>query len=446
MPKVPISLFTCTKCDAQFLKWAGQCPECHAWGAVKELETPTPSASSHHPKPSKLPKPGSFAELSAQPEAKMEPIGVDFFDRTLSGGLVPGSVALVGGEPGIGKSTLLAQVCLEVAKRGKRVLYIAGEESPSQILRRLGRLDKTIPASLEWLDTTSADVIAATIEQLKPALTIVDSVQTIRLPDVAGEAGNMTQVKASAAVIAESAKRTQSSVVFVGQVTKDGDLAGPRVLEHLVDTVAMLEGDRYQAFRILRLVKHRFGTTDESAILEMTQEGLKEVLDPSAAFIADRPKQVSGTVVTCLTEGSRPVLVEIQALVSPAGFGTPTRRVSGVDPNRVSLLLAVLAKRAGLGFGDQDVFVNAIGGIDAKDPSIDLAIALALASAKLDKPLKVDVAAWGEVGLAGELRPVSRTELRSKEAKRLGFSNPITYQKALIATIKDALKAAGLAT
>jgi DNA repair protein RadA/Sms len=370
----------------------------------------------------------------AQGQTPKMPTGYGPLDRLLSGGLVSGSVTLLGGEPGIGKSTLLAQVALMLAKTGVPVVYVTGEESPSQVALRLKRLSPALPATLSFLDETDASTIAATIESAKPALLIVDSVQTMRHADVPGEPGNPTQIKASAAVVTSAAKKSGTPVFLVGQVTKDGDLAGPRLLEHLVDTVVMMEGDGNQAFRLLRVLKHRFGATDDVTLFAMKESGLEEVLDPSAALLADRPKNVPGTVVSCLMEGSRPLLVEIQALVTPAGYGTPLRRVSGVDLNRVALLLAVMGRRSGVGFGDQDAFVNTIGGMEAKDASVDLAVCLALASAKTDKPLAHDLVAWGEVGLAGELRPVSRLDARLKEASRLGFKT------ALIPTQKDAFK------
>ena len=447
--------YYCTKCDAQFLKWSGQCPECGKWSTIVEGMSETaagarPSTSSAH-----AGKAQSFNTLELTAHEPRTATGVDLWDRILSGGFVRGSVTLLGGEPGIGKSTLLAQLALVFAERGNRVLYVTGEESPLQVHLRLKRLATVIPSSFEFLDQTQADVIAATIRETKPNLTIIDSVQTMRLPDVAGEPGNPTQVRASAAVVAEAAKQTGCSIILVGQVTKEGELAGPRLLEHLVDSVLMMEGDRTQSFRLLRVVKHRFGNTEESGILTMGEQGLVEVLDPSAAFIADRPKETSGSVITCLMQGARPLLVEVQALVTPAGFGTPSRRVTGADANRLSLLLAVLGRRAGVGFGDQDVFVNAVGGVEAKDPSIDLAIALALASAKFDKPLARDVIAMGEVGLAGEIRPVARLALRLKEAARLGFKVAIVpKEKDTVivpmmtvipcGNIKEAIQAAGL--
>lgn len=423
MPKLPTPLFSCQKCDAQLLKWAGQCPECGAWGSVKELGD-TQTNDTGAPSRTAGTKPGkalSFSSLTSDKHVRAEPTGLDFWDRTLSGGLVSGSVTLVGGEPGIGKSTLLAQLALTLSKTGKTVLYVTGEESPAQVLNRLTRLGDVVPASLQFLDDTRAETVAETIRHLKPGLTIIDSIQSVRLTGITGEAGNPTQIKASAAVLHEAAKQAGASVILVGQVTKDGELAGPRLLEHLVDTVLMMEGDRTHAFRLLHIYKHRFGSTEESALLQMDEQGLHEVLDPSAALLADRPHGAAGTIVTCFPEGARPLLVEIQALVSPAGYATPARRASGIDTNRLNLLLAVLTRRCGVPFGEQDVFVNAVGGVQVTDPSIDLGIALALASAKLDIAIPESVCAWGEVGLAGELRPVRLGAQRVKEANRLGF-------------------------
>ncbi|MDO8617459.1 MAG: DNA repair protein RadA [Candidatus Uhrbacteria bacterium] len=447
-------MFACTKCDAQFSKWAGRCTECGAWGTVIEdvgaiHESPSSRSSS-----TALPgKTQSFAALTSSESSTHRPTGLPVWDRILSGGCVPGSVTLLGGEPGIGKSTLLAQLGLTVSGQGKRVLYVTGEESPAQVALRLRRLSPTLPPTLEFLEENRADVIASTIENKKPDLTIIDSIQTVRLPDVSGEAGNASQLKACAATLTEAAKRSHAPIVLVGQVTKDGDLAGPKLVEHLVDTVLMMEGDRQQSFRILRVLKHRFGATDELAVLHMTERGLEEVLDPSAALVADRPKNVAGSIVTCLAQGSRPLLVEIQALVAPAGYGTPIRRGTGIDVNRLSLLLAVLGRRAGVSFGDQDVFVNVVGGIEAKEPATDLAICLALASAKQDIPIPPQTIAWGEVGLSGEIRPVSNSGARLKEATRLGFTtviaptgkieSPENIQLISCSTMREAIAALG---
>ena len=332
-----------------------------------------------------------------------------------------GAVTLLAGEPGIGKSTLLAQTAISAAKGGKKVIYVTGEESPTQVRRRLERLVKELPASLLFLDETDAATIAATIEAEKAALTIVDSIQSMRHEEATGDAGSVTQVKASAAVIAEAAKKSGAPVILVGQVTKDGDIAGPRVLEHLVDTVLFLEGDKDHRYRILRALKHRFGPTDETSLLSMTERGLEPVEDPSSELLRDRAVQTSGSAVTCLIEGHRPMLLEIQALISPAGYGTPIRRATGVDPARLGMLLAVLAKRAGVYGLDKDVYANAAGGIDARDPSVDLALLAAIASAVKDVHIDPTIGFFGEVGLAGELRPVALPELRLKEFARMGF-------------------------
>lgn len=435
--KSPVHIFTCSKCDAQTSKWAGRCESCGAWGTIAQADGQV--TSSKYQKEGKAGKTEAFTSIIQTNAAVRTPTGLAVWDRILSGGLVPGSVTLLGGEPGIGKSTLLAQLALRVAQDGKRVVYVTGEESPSQVMLRLKRLSPVLPPTLLFLDETDASIVAATVASDKPDLTIVDSVQTLRMSDIPGEPGNPNQVKASAATITEAAKRSQAPVILVGQVTKDGDLAGPRLLEHLVDTVVMMEGDRGHAFRLMRVLKHRFGSTDETALLAMKETGMEEVLDPSAALLADRPKNASGTIVSCLVEGSRAMLIEFQALVTPAGYGTPSRRVSGVDLNRTALLLAVLGRRAGIGFGDQDAFVNTVGGIEAKDTSVDLAICLALASAKADKVIPSTVVAWGEVGLAGELRPVGRTEARIKEAKRMGFTTFITPETHK--TLREAINA-----
>lgn len=423
MAKPPATIFHCTKCDAQTPKWSGQCASCGAWGTVtEETQTTEQLRPTTAKSVAKAATTHTFADLVSKTQDTHVPTGLPYWDALLSGGCVPGSVTLLGGEPGIGKSTVLAQLGLTIAAQGKTVLYVTGEESPSQVALRLKRLAKDIPATMSFLDSTNAEIIASTIRAERPALTIVDSVQTIRVAEIVGEAGNPTQIKAASALISEAAKQSKASVILVGQVTKDGELAGPRLLEHLVDTVLMMEGDRYQSLRVLRVLKHRFGSTEETAVLAMTEHGLQEVKDPSALLLSNRPKNAAGSVLSCLMQGSRPLLIEIQALVSPSTFATPSRRATGIDANRLNLILAVLGRRAGVGFGDQDVFVNVVGGIDAGDPSIDLAIALALVSAKKDQPFLHDALAIGEIGLTGELRPVQNTSSRVKEAHRLGLS------------------------
>lgn len=453
--KPPAVRFICTKCDGQFSKWQGRCESCGGWSTLKEVDSVPVESVSHAP----ASPPGKTAAFSslAKPEAhqRHHSTGVSALDRVLGGGLVPGSISLIGGEPGIGKSTLLAQVALEVAKRGLTVLYVTGEESPTQVGRRLERLmSGPLPPSLRFLDQTDSAVIAATITSEKPALTIVDSVQTIRTQNVTGEPGNPTQIRAGASIVGEAAKRSSLPVILVGQVTKDGDLAGPRLLEHLVDTVLMLEGDRSQELRVLRVLKHRFGATEETALFTMEEAGLIELVDPSLRFLQERSSPVSGSAAGCTIDGARPIICEIQALITPAGFGIPARRIVGLDPNRVQLLMAVLMRRASCRLGDQDVFVNTVGGLRINDPATDVSVALALASAMWDQPVKERLIAFGEISLSGELRPIPRLDLRLKEAKRLGYNTAVVPASSKVSvegitvlyadTIKKALELAGL--
>ncbi len=445
-------VFYCSNCGAQSPKWAGRCTDCGAWGSLKEE---TPSAQTGNAPAAG--KPGTLQPFSSETakEAQRAPTGFGALDAVLGGGLVAGSVTLVAGEPGIGKSTLLAQTALVLASAGKRVAYVTGEESPAQITRRLLRLSKDLPPSLLFLNDTDAPTVAATIAAEAPDLTIVDSIQTLSTDAASGEAGSVAQVKACAALVTEAAKRVHKPVILVGQVTKDGDVAGPRVLEHLVDTVLFLEGDQSHRYRILRVLKHRFGSSDESVFLSMTENGLEAVADASQELLRDRPRGVAGSAVTCVLAGHRALLIEVQALVSTAGYGTPLRRATGVDASRLGMLLAVLARRAGVQTGDKDVYANAAGGIDARDPSVDLALAASIASAVKDKPLAPDIALFGEIGLAGELRPVALPELRMKELARLGFKTvivpkgqdkkaPAGLTAIEASSLREALTAAGI--
>lgn len=418
------TIFTCSKCSSQFPKWAGRCESCGAWGTVSEENEVLETESNRKTSSAKPGKPKLFSDKQHL-TAAVVPTTVDALDFVLGGGLVAGSVSLMAGEPGIGKSTLLAQCALSLAKQGKRVIYVTGEESPTQVRRRLERLSPKLPETLFALDETDADTIAATILDQKPNLTIIDSIQTIRTEQANGEAGSVSQVKASAAILTMAAKSSSCPVMLVGQVTKDGDVAGPRVLEHLVDTVLFLEGDHTHRYRLLRCLKHRFGPTDEISVLTMTERGLEVVTDPSEELLRDRILNASGTAITCLLEGHRSVLIELQALVTPAGYGTPIRRATGIDQSRLGILLAVLAKRANVYALDKDVYVNATGGIDARDPSNDLGLALAITSAIKDKPIDPRIGCMGEIGLAGELRPISLPEVRLKEFARLGFTHVI---------------------
>ncbi|MBI5654471.1 DNA repair protein RadA [Candidatus Uhrbacteria bacterium] len=422
--KKPETIYTCVKCDAQTSKWSGRCLECGAWGGLREADGTQNDAETERISAG---KPGQIKSFQTETptRAEMKSTRLKALDDVLGGGLVDGSVTLLAGEPGIGKSTILAQTAIALAASGLKVVYVTGEESPAQIHRRLERLATPLPSSLFFLDETDAGTVAATISKEQPGLTIVDSIQTLRTAEVGGEPGNLNQVKASAALVTEAAKYSHAPVILVGQVTKDNEVAGPRVLEHLVDTVLYLEGDRQHRYRMLRALKHRFGPTDEVALLAMTERGLEIVEDPSSELLRDRAMGIAGSAVSCLIEGHRPLLIEIQALASPAGYGTPIRRATGVDTSRLGMLLAVLARRAGVNALDKDVYANAAGGIDARDPSVDLALAAAIAGAVKNVALDPRTAIFGEIGLGGELRPVSMPEIRLKELARMGFKTVV---------------------
>ncbi len=414
--------YACSECGAQFPRWTGRCTECGRWSTVieetKGEELPARPSSVLQTKPGAI---TSFASLKPDTKTPRSKSGLEPLDRVLSGGFVQGSVTLVSGEPGIGKSTLLAQAAMALAGMGSHVLCVTGEESPSQVALRLKRISEKIPDTLSFLDATDAHTVASTIMDAKPELTIVDSIQSMVAPDVSGTAGSIAQTKTCAGIITEAAKRANVPVILVGQVNKEGDIAGPRLLEHLVDTVLMLEGDKDHRFRILRALKHRFGATDEVAVLTMTESGLSSVDDPSAELLRERPAHTSGSIISCLMEGHRPILMELQALVTPAGYGTPIRRTTGIDASRLGLLLAVLARRAGVKVLDKDVYANAAGGLKAREPAIDLGLCLAVASAVSDMAMDPKLIAFGEVGLGGEIRPVSFPDLRVKECTRHGF-------------------------
>jgi DNA repair protein RadA/Sms len=399
----------------------GRCPECGAWSSlVEESATPSPSAAA--PELAVAPaadaaKPRALAEIDAEAQPRLR-TGVAELDRVLGGGLVPGSVTLLAGEPGVGKSTLALQLAHGLAPA--RVLYVSGEESPEQIRLRAERLP-ALPANLLLLAETQVEALAAPWRELAPAAVIVDSVQTLRSERVESAPGSVAQVRECAALLAAAAKKVGAALILVGHVTREGTIAGPRVLEHLVDVVLYFDGDRGHAFRLLRAQKNRFGSTSEIGVFHMGEHGLDGVANPSELFLAERRGDAPGSCVATLLEGSRPLLVEIQALVAPAGYGTARRTPIGIDDGRLALLLAVLDRRAGVDLVSRDVFANAAGGVRVSEPAADLAIALAIASSRLDLPLPADVAACGEIGLGGEIRRVARLELRVREAARLGF-------------------------
>lgn len=426
------TVFSCNNCGAQFQKWTGRCLECGQWGTIDK----NPVVVSDQKK--ELAADYAPAKTFSLDEIKNENIaraktGINELDRVLGGGLVPGSLILLGGEPGIGKSTL----ALQIASLLSNSLYLSGEESAEQIKMRAGRL-KINAQNLKIGNESNIESIIAAITKEKPSIAVVDSVQTVFSADSEGEAGNLSQVRACTVKLMDTAKSERQTIVLVGQVTKEGTVAGPKTLEHLVDTVLYLEGDRFHQFRILRAAKNRFGSTDEVGVFSMEETGLAEVKNPSAAFLGERAENAPGNVVACLMEGTRPILCEVQALVNKTVFGYPVRKASGFDLNRLHMLVAVLERRAGLALSQYDIHLNVVGGLTADEPAADLAAALAIASAYKDKPLGADMAAFGEIGLSGEIRPVSHTEKRLKECAQLGLKRALTNLGKKNAAIKIA--------
>jgi DNA repair protein RadA/Sms len=424
------SRFVCQACGADYPRWEGQCRSCAAWNTLVETVVAARPRGLRTSGPGVLGRPAPVA-LSAPGEGPVDrlPTGIGELDRVLGGGIVPGSLLLIGGEPGVGKSTLLLQVAGGVAAGpGGGVLYATGEESAGQVRLRAARLGLgSGPAAdaVAILATSEVGSIVEAARASRPALVVVDSIQTMTVDELDGPAGSVGQVRESALRLMELAKGDGIAVVLVGHVTKDGSIAGPRTLEHLVDAVIDLGGDRGGVMRLVRAAKNRFGSTDELGVLEMGEAGLREVADPGRAFLAEHQGAAPGSVVAATLEGSRPLLVEVQALVSPAGYTTPARRASGIDPTRLALLLAVLGRRAGIGLGTHDVYANLAGGLTVSEPGLDLAVALALASSLRDRAIDGRTAVVGEVGLLGELRPVSGLDRRLREAARLGFERAI---------------------
>ena len=418
--KAPRTAFVCQQCGRAAPRWLGQCPACGAWNAlVEEAVRDTRKRSERGAPASAVPRP--LVAVTAG-ETLRRSTGLGELDRVLGGGLVQGSVVLVGGDPGIGKSTLALQACGALARQGLPVLYVAGEESPEQVRLRAERLGMTEGVGdVQILPETAAEAVIEQLERARPAAVVVDSIQTLHTAALASAPGSVGQVRESAALLVTHAKATGVACFLIGHVTKEGALAGPRVLEHLVDTVLYFEGDSGHALRVLRAVKNRFGSTNEVAVFEMGERGLAEVPNPSAAFLAERPAGAPGSAVLATLEGSRPVLVEIQALVSRSGLALPRRTAIGLDAGRVALLLAVLEKRLGMPLHDQDVFLNVAGGVHVAEPADDLAVVAAVASSARGRALDEDVAVWGEVGLTGEVRAVGRADARLREAARQGF-------------------------
>jgi len=438
------SRFVCQACGADFLRWEGQCRSCAAWNTLVETVV---TARQRERRPGVAVGPGSVpVPLSAPGEAAVRRLetGLPELDRVLGGGIVPGSLLLIGGEPGVGKSTLLLQVAGGIAAAHGGVLYATGEESAGQLRLRAARLGLGAgPAAdaVSVLPTSEVGAILEAARAAQPSLVVVDSIQTMTVDELDGPAGSVGQVRESALRLMELAKGEGIAVVLVGHVTKDGSIAGPRTLEHLVDAVIELGGERGGVMRLLRATKNRFGSTDELGVFEMGESGLREVADPGRAFLADHEGAAPGSVVAATLEGSRPLLVEVQALVAPAGYGTPARRASGIDPTRLALLLAVLGRRAGVGLGSHDVYANLAGGVSLTEPGLDLAVALALASSLRDRPVDPSTVAVGEVGLLGELRPVSGLDRRLREAARLGFERAIVPAGGRASTVVEGIRA-----
>jgi len=422
------TVYRCTECGAEHPKWAGRCDVCGEWNTLVEEIFNAPVASSAARRrggASALGEGGNVATTARLgevqgSESRRWKTGINEFDFVLGGGIVPGSMVLVGGEPGIGKSTLLLQVAARLQQSGQRTLYVSGEESPLQVKLRADRLAETAD-DVQLLSETQLETILATAAAMEPTALFVDSIQTVFTGDLEGAPGNVGQVRECAARLMRFAKESGTAVFVVGHVTKGGGIAGPKTLEHIVDTVLYFEGEGTLDQRVLRATKNRFGGVDEIGVFRMTQGGLIAVENPSELFMSDRASSASGTAVTALMEGTRPLLVEVQALAAKAGFGTPQRVATGFDGRRLALLLAVLDKRAGLSFAQLDVFVNVVGGLRVQEPAGDLAVAAALASSVYDRALSGDAVFLGEIGLAGEVRPVSQADRRIAEAQKMGM-------------------------
>jgi DNA repair protein RadA/Sms len=454
------SRFVCQTCGESFLRWEGQCRACGAWNSLVETVVKVPTRAER----SVAARPGRDAAVAVPlgavgtADAPRIRVGIGELDRVLGGGLVPGSLVLLGGEPGVGKSTLLLQAGAGVAATSGGVLYATGEESAAQVRLRAGRLgllDGVAASAIAVLAESEVGRIAEVARASRPQLVIVDSIQTVTVDELDGPAGSVGQVRESALRLMELAKGEGIAVILVGHVTKDGSIAGPKTLEHLVDAVLELGGERSGVLRVLRAAKNRFGSTEEIGVFELGERGMLEVPDPARAFLVEHETPEPGSVVAATMEGSRPLLVEVQALVAPAGYGTPARRASGLDGNRLALLIAVLGRRAGISLGTQDVYANLAGGLVVAEPGLDLPLAIALASSLRDRPVAPGTVAVGEVGLLGELRTVAGLERRLREAARLGFVRAIVPRSSRggspavpglevieVTSLRDAIRAA----
>lgn len=419
MPQKSKSVYICSECGFESAKWYGKCPGCGQWNCMNEEIRETVSKKSAIASPShSISRPVMINEINTNEEERYH-TGLTELDRVLGGGIVKGSLILISGDPGIGKSTILLQIC-EYLGKSLRILYVSGEESARQIKLRASRLGVS-SENLYVMTETDIQCVAEQIRADKPDLVMIDSIQTMNYTDLSSSPGSVTQVRECTNAIMRVSKSLDIPTILVGHVNKDGAIAGPKVLEHIVDAVLYFEGDRQMSYRILRAVKNRYGSTNEIGVFDMGDNGLHQVDNPSLALLSGRPKNVSGTCVTCVIEGSRPILAEIQGLATTTGFGNPRRMSTGFDYNRLSLLLAVLEKRAGYYFANLDAYVNVVGGLRLDEPAVDLAVAMSLVSSLKDVPIRDDAIVFGEIGLAGEMRSVSHIEARISEASRLGF-------------------------
>lgn len=446
MAKQKSTVFFCSECGFESAKWMGQCPACHAWNTmVEEPAAPKASGKSSAGRSVSMARATYLKDVIIDDKDRYDS-GLEEFNRVLGGGIVAGSLVLVGGDPGIGKSTILLQVCRNLANAGRKVLYISGEESLKQIKIRANRIGE-IDGDLKFLCETDLDDIAAVLTTEKPDVAVIDSIQTMYVGDIASAPGSVSQVREATNIMLQIAKNNSIAIMLVGHVTKEGQVAGPRVLEHMVDTVLYFEGDRSAAYRILRAVKNRFGSTNEIGVFEMREEGLTEVANPSEYMLSGRPVGASGAVVACSMEGTRPILLEVQALVNQTAFGMPRRTAVGTDYNRVSLLMAVLEKRCHMPMSQYDAYVNIAGGMKMTEPAIDFAIIMAIVSSYKDIPIDEHTVFFGEVGLSGEVRAVSMAENRLRESAKLGFTKALV-PKSVLTKIKkiDGIEIIGVTT
>lgn len=413
--------FVCQNCGYTTAKWMGRCPECGTWDSLtEELETPASGPQQSFLMPKEAPKPKTLDKVMLTEVERLK-TGINEFDRVLGGGLVPGSLVLLGGDPGIGKSTMLLDAGIRFSAGGVKVLYVSGEESEAQTAMRARRLGKP-GAALLVMTATDLDAVLLQAKEVQPQILVIDSIQTMYNPELQTAAGSVGQVRECTAKLLRFAKATGIAVIIIGHVTKDGNIAGPRLLEHMVDVVLQFEGDRSYSFRVLRALKNRFGSTSESGIFSMETDGLKEVANPAGLFLENRAENAPGSVVCACMEGNRPIMVEVQALVAKTPYGMPRRTAVGFDYNRVNMLLAILERRLGMDFGNFDAYLNVVGGMKITEPSADLAAAAALVSSYRNKPVPHGVLAVGEVGLTGEIRRVAGTERRIRDAANLGFT------------------------